>query len=182
MVITSTALAPALETKILALLKKIDCASTVISPAAKSKLEMLVADAQAKGAKIYTAPIPPTALSLQEFLPTVIIGLTKEMTFYETESFGPLFGIVEVESEAQIIEIAEQATYGLSASIISSNHYRALKLSESIKAGAVHINSKTVHDESTLPHGGHGESGWGRFGANWGMEEFVQTKTVILNQ
>ncbi|KAJ6138957.1 Aldehyde dehydrogenase N-terminal [Penicillium samsonianum] len=54
--------------------------------------------------------------------------------FHETESFGPVVGIVTVESEAQIIEIAEQANYGLPASIISSNHYRALKLSESIKA------------------------------------------------
>ncbi|KAJ5499268.1 hypothetical protein LT330_000167 [Penicillium expansum] len=181
MVITSSAVASTLEAKIFSLVQKIDHASTVISPAAKSKLEMLVADAQAKGAKIYTSPVPFTPLSPQEFLPTVITGLTKEMGFYETESFGPVVGIVTVESEAQIIEIAEQATYGLSASIISSNHYRALKLSESIKAGAVHINSMTVHDEPTLPHGGHGESGWGRFGSQWGMEEFMQTKTVTLH-
>ncbi|KAJ5605336.1 Aldehyde dehydrogenase N-terminal [Penicillium lagena] len=181
MVITSRALAPTLEAKILSLVQKIDRASTVISPAAKSKLEMLVADAQAKGAKIHTAPIPSTPLSPQDFVPTVITGLTKEMVFYETESFGPIVGIVTVESEAQIIEIAEQATYGLSASIISSNHYRALKLSESIKAGAIHVNSMTVHDEPTLPHGGHGESGWGRFGSRWGMEEFMQTKTVTLH-
>ncbi|KAJ5654889.1 Aldehyde dehydrogenaseN-terminal [Penicillium lividum] len=181
MVITSSAVAPTLEAKILSLVQKIDCASTVISPAVKSKLEMLVADAQAKGAKIHTAPIPSTPLSPQDFLPTVITGLTKEMVFYETESFGPIVGIVTVESEAQIIEIAEQATYGLSASIISSNHYRALELSESIKAGAIHVNSMTVHDEPTLPHGGHGESGWGRFGSQWGMEEFMQTKTVTLH-
>lgn len=181
MVITSSAIAPALEAKILAIVQKIDRTSTLISPSAKSRLEILVADAQAKGAKIYTAPVPSTPLSPQDYLPTVITGLTKEMVFYETESFGPVVGIVTVDSEAEILEIAEQATYGLSASIISSNHYRAIKLSESIKAGAVHINSMTVHDEPTLPHGGHGESGWGRFGSQWGMEEFVQTKTVTLH-
>ncbi|KAJ5141029.1 Aldehyde dehydrogenase N-terminal [Penicillium atrosanguineum] len=161
-VITASAIAPTLEAKILSLVQKIDRTSTVISPAAKLRLEMLVADAQTKGAKIYTAPP-------QNYLPTVITGLTKEMILYETESFGPVVGILTVDSGAEIIEIAEQATYGLSASIISSNHYRAIKLSESIKAGAVHINSMTVHDEPTLPHGGYGESGWGRFGSKWGI-------------
>ncbi|KAJ5246773.1 Aldehyde dehydrogenase N-terminal [Penicillium chermesinum] len=181
LVITTSAIASILEEKILSIVQKIDCTSTVISPAAKSRLDMLVTDAQAKGAEIYTAPMPSTPLSPHDYLPTVITGLTKDMIFYETESFGPVVGMVSVDSEAEIIEIAEQATYGLSASIISSNHYRAMKLSESIKAGAVHINSMTVHDEPTLPHGGHGESGWGRFGSKWGMEEFVQTKTVTLH-
>lgn len=182
MVITSTTVTPTLEAKIISLVQNIDRASTVISPAAKSKLETLVADAQAKGAKIYTARVPSTSLSSQDFLPTVITGLTAEMAFYETESFGPVVGIVTVDSEAQITEITQQASYGLSASIISSNHYRALKLSESINAGAIHINSMTIHDEASLPHGGRGESGWGRFGSRWGMEEFMQTKTITLHQ
>lgn len=64
------------------------------------------------------------------------------MVIYERESFGPVVGIVTVASEAKIIEIAEQATYGLSASIISSNHYRALKLSESIKAGRLFTSTR----------------------------------------
>lgn len=103
------------------------------------------------------------------------------MKLYEVESFGPVFGILSVETESQIIEMIQQAKYGLSSSIISKDHYRALGLARSIKAGAVHINTMTVHDEATLPHGGVGDSGWGRFGARWGLEEFVQTKVVTIH-
>lgn len=83
------------------------------------------------------------------------------MELYEIESFGPVFGTVSVQTEDQIIKMIQQAKYGLSSSIISRDHYRALQLARCIKAGAVHINAMTVHDEATLPHGGFGESGWG---------------------
>lgn len=103
------------------------------------------------------------------------------MELYEIESFGPVFGTVSVQTEDQIFKMIQQAKYGLSSSIISRDHYRALQLARCIKAGAVHINAMTVHDEATLPHGGFGESGWGRFGAGWGLEEFVQTEVVTLH-
>jgi acyl-CoA reductase-like NAD-dependent aldehyde dehydrogenase len=174
-----------LEEKLLNLLQTIEQSGTVITAAAKLKLDALVKDAIEKGAKVYTASVPDSlsnTSSSQCFIPTIITGLRPEMAFYETESFGPLCGVITVEDENQIIDIAEQATYGLSAAIFSSNHYKALKLAESIKSGAIHINSMTVHDEATLPHGGRGDSGWGRFGSNWGLEEFLQTKTVLLHQ
>ncbi|GFF54094.1 vanillin dehydrogenase [Aspergillus udagawae] len=179
-VLVTTAVAPALEAKILAILHDIETTSVLISPAAKDKVEMLVTDARDKGAQIHTPPRANDA-SPRSFPPTVVTGLTPEMKLYEIESFGPVVGIVAVETEEQIIAIIEAAKYGLSSSIISRNHYRALELAGSIKAGAVHINSMTVHDEPTLPHGGYGDSGWGRFGARWGLEEFVQVKVVTLH-
>jgi acyl-CoA reductase-like NAD-dependent aldehyde dehydrogenase len=172
--------AQALESKLLALLDKIDTALVVISEAAKEKLDMLVEDAREKGASIHVAPLASRPLP-QSYPPTVVTGLTKEMKLYEIESFGPIFGIHSVESEDDIVEIIQDAKYGLSSSIISKDYYRALDMARSIKAGAVHINSMTVHDEPTLPHGGYGESGWGRFGAQWGLEEFVQTKVVTIH-
>jgi acyl-CoA reductase-like NAD-dependent aldehyde dehydrogenase len=60
-----------------------------------------------------------------------------------------------------------------------------IKLSSSrkkMKISATHINGSTVHDESTLSHGGHGDSGWGRFGGDWGLLEFVHTRTVMMNK
>lgn len=180
MVLATTAVAPALEAKILAILHEIETAPMVISPAAKAKLQMLVSDAQDKGAGIHTAS-RAVGHTPQSFPPTVVTGLTPEMKLYEIESFGPVVGIVSLETEEQIVSVIQEAKYGLSSSIISRNHYRALELAGSIKAGAVHINSMTVHDEPTLPHGGYGDSGWGRFGARWGLEEFVQTKVVTLH-
>ncbi|KAL3482690.1 Aldehyde/histidinol dehydrogenase [Aspergillus germanicus] len=183
MVFATTAVVQALEAKILLLLQVIDTLPVVISAVAREKLEMLVSDAREKGARIHTAPLVPSSSSPPPnyYAPTVLGGLTTAMKFYEVESFGPVFGILSVETEGQIVEIIQQAKYGLSCSIISRNHYRALELARSIKAGAVHINAMTVHDEPTLPHGGFGDSGWGRFGARWGLDEFVQTKVVTIH-
>ncbi|KAE8415987.1 Aldehyde/histidinol dehydrogenase [Aspergillus pseudocaelatus] len=182
-VLVTIAVAPALEAKILAILRNINTTSVLISPSAKAKVEMLVSDACKKGAQIHTSHTTVNhEVSDRSFPPTVVTGLTPEMDLFEIESFGPVVGIVAVETEEQMTAIMQAANYGLSSSIISRNHYRALKLAGAIKAGAVHINSMTVHDEPTLPHGGYGDSGWGRFGARWGLEEFVQTKVVTLHQ
>ncbi|KAL2844125.1 Aldehyde/histidinol dehydrogenase [Aspergillus pseudoustus] len=182
LVFATTAVAQALEAKILLLLQTIDTVPVVISTAAKEKLEMLVSDAREKGARVHTAPLVPSSSAPPNYYPpTVVSGLTTAMKLYEVESFGPVFGILSVETESQIVELTQQAKYGLSSSIISKDHYRALELARSVKAGAVHINAMTVHDEPTLPHGGVGDSGWGRFGARWGLEEFVQTKVVTFH-
>ncbi|UCK59133.1 hypothetical protein AFCA_001957 [Aspergillus flavus] len=182
-VLVTTAVAPALEAKILAILRSINTTSVLISPSAKAKVESLVSDARDKGAQIHTSPTTVNHdVSNRNYPPTVVTGLTPEMKLFEIETFGPVVGIVVVETEEQMTAIIQAANYGLSSSIISRNHYRALKLAGAIQAGAVHINSMTVHDEPTLPHGGYGDSGWGRFGARWGLEEFVQTKVVTLHQ
>ncbi|QMW26550.1 hypothetical protein G4B84_001795, partial [Aspergillus flavus NRRL3357] len=181
-VLVTTAVAPALEAKILAILRSINTTSVLISPSAKAKVESLVSDARDKGAQIHTSPTTVNHVSNRNYPPTVVTGLTPEMKLFEIETFGPVVGIVVVETVEQMTAIIQAANYGLSSSIISRNHYRALKLAGAIQAGAVHINSMTVHDEPTLPHGGYGDSGWGRFGARWGLEEFVQTKVVTLHQ
>ncbi|KAH2005711.1 hypothetical protein KXV97_004252 [Aspergillus fumigatus] len=180
LVLVTTAVASALEDKILAILQDINTPSVLISPAAKSKVEMLVSDGHDRGAQIHAHHMGHDA-SPRSFPPTVVTGLTPEMKLYEIESFGPVVGIMAVEREEQFMAIIEAAKYGLSSSIFSRNHYRSLDLAGTIKAGAVHINSMTVHDEPTLPHGGYGDSGWGRFGARWGLEEFIQTKIVTLH-
>ncbi|CEJ58306.1 hypothetical protein PMG11_06968 [Penicillium brasilianum] len=181
-VLVTATVAPVLEAKILAILDSIRSMPVLISSAAKAKVEMLISDARDKGARIHTPPIVNhNDTSDQSFPPTVVTGLTPQMKLFEIESFGPVVGIVVVETEEQIKSMIKEAKYGLSSSIISRDICRSLELAQSIKAGAVHINSMTVHDEPTLPHGGYGDSGWGRFGAHWGMEEFVQTKVVTLH-
>ncbi|KAL3484148.1 putative aldehyde dehydrogenase [Aspergillus germanicus] len=180
-VLVTKNVAQAIEDKILSLLQSLDTTPVVISAASKAKLQSLVSDAGGKGASVYTAPVPPNPLPSNSYPATVVTGLTKEMALYEVESFGPILGILTVENEDAMMDIIQESKYGLSSSIISKDHYRALELARSIRAGAVHVNSMTVHDEPTLPHGGHGDSGWGRFGAQWGLEEFVQTKVITIH-
>ncbi|KAF9893940.1 hypothetical protein FE257_008911 [Aspergillus nanangensis] len=178
LVIASKAVSAALETKLLDILNTIKNDHRVISAAAKAKIHTLISDAQDKGAVVHSAS---TSTSAQDMSPTIITGLTSDMQFFHTESFGPVMGLVSVDREEDIPELVHGFAYGLSSAVFTRSHFKGLKLAESINAGAVHINSMTVHDEATLPHGGMGDSGWGRFGAGWGLEEFLQTKTVVLN-
>ncbi|PYH93394.1 ALDH-like protein [Aspergillus ellipticus CBS 707.79] len=167
--------------RILELLKGEERSHKVISMASKARLTALVDDARSKGAVIHQA-VNSLAEDPLAFPATVIEGVTRDMDFYTTESFGPVFGIVTVESEEQGLEMAKHSAYGLSSSVFTKDHFKALEMSAEIAAGAVHVNGGTVHDEPTLPHGGLGDSGWGRFGGRWGLEEFLETRTVVLNR
>ena len=153
----------------------------VISLASRARLTALVDDARSKGAVIHQAGNPLAEHPLA-FPATVIEGVTESMDFYTIESFGPVFGIMVVESEEQGLQMVQRSAYGLSSAVFTRDHFKALELSGEIAAGAVHVNAGTVHDEATLPHGGLGDSGWGRFGGRWGLEEFLQTQTVVLNK
>lgn len=179
LVYVSESIAPALTTALLTRLNKLKDSHRLVTPASKSRLTSLLADAEAKGATIHR-PFHPSSDDTT-FPPTIITNLTPDMQFYTTESFGPLLGILRTPSETHAMDLISQSTYGLTASVFTTSHFRALKLAEKIRAGAVHVNSMTVHDEPTLPHGGVGESGFGRFGARWGVEEFLETRMVILN-
>jgi acyl-CoA reductase-like NAD-dependent aldehyde dehydrogenase len=103
------------------------------------------------------------------------------MDFWSQESFGPLLGLRAFDDEKEAVSLANESPYGLSGAVFSRNHMRALKLAKTLHTGAVHVNSSTVHDEVSLPHGGRKDSGWGRFGSTFGFDEFLQTKTVILH-
>jgi acyl-CoA reductase-like NAD-dependent aldehyde dehydrogenase len=157
----------------------------VISDKSSKRIRQILEDAKSKGAKLTEFPAVTSkakSFAVEDIVPaTIIEGLDHSMSFYSQEAFGPLLGIFPVASPAEAAQIINKCTLGLSASIFTRNHFAALKLSRQLQVGAIHVNGATVHDESTLPHGGHGDSGWGRFGANWGLGEFVQTKTVILN-
>ncbi|KAF2801521.1 putative aldehyde dehydrogenase [Mytilinidion resinicola] len=147
----------------------------VISQKSRSRIDALVSNAVQKGASTTTAETGTRASS-------IIIGdVTPHMEFWEQESFGPLLGLRVFDEEEAAIQMVNDSPYGLSGAIFSRNYLKALKLAKRLNMGAVHINSATVHDEACLPHGGRKESGWGRFGAHWGFEEFLQTKTIILH-
>jgi acyl-CoA reductase-like NAD-dependent aldehyde dehydrogenase len=74
--------------------------------------------------------------------------------------------------------MANDTEYGLNSAIFTKDLGRAMHMAKNIRAGAVHINSMTVHDENALPHGGTKSSGWGRFNGLYGLSEWVQTKSV----
>ncbi|CAN9304979.1 unnamed protein product [Alternaria alternata] len=149
--------------------------TTLINDKSASKIDTLVANAKDGGAATRTVE------SASDASPTIIDGIISTMDFWSQESFGPLLGLRAFDDEKEAVSLANESPYGLSGAIFSRNHMRALKLAKTLHTGAVHVNSSTVHDEVSLPHGGRKDSGWGRFGSTFGFDEFLQTKTVILH-
>lgn len=151
------------------------------------RVNALRVDAEKKGALIRSALITPEVgvEGVQDVggyqHATMIENVGPDMVFWEQESFGPLFGVRTCDTIDEAISIINTCPYGLSAAIWTNTHLSLMDIAGKINVGAVHVNGATVHDEPTLPHGGCKESGWGRFGGHWSLEEFVQTQTVVVN-
>ncbi|MCJ1272902.1 hypothetical protein MMC21_000691 [Puttea exsequens] len=145
-------------------------------PIAKNK--KLVEDAVSKGASILHGNPAATEPSATRMRPIVVSNVTSEMDLYHTESFGPTVSLIPVSSEDEAIEIANDTEYGLSSAVFTEDLAAGLRVARRIETGAVHINNMSVHDEPALPHGGTKKSGFGRFNASAGIEEFLRLKTV----
>jgi acyl-CoA reductase-like NAD-dependent aldehyde dehydrogenase len=139
----------------------------------------LVKDAVSKGAKpmgiLERAPADQVETHMQ---PVVLQGVRDGMDLYQTESFGPSTSLFTFKTDAEAIKLANNTAYGLSAAVFTEDLNRAFRVAEELESGAVHINSMTVHDEYTLPHGGVKKSGFGRFNGYQGLDEFLYYKTV----
>lgn len=153
-------------------------APVLINSAGVAKNRRLVRDALAKGATLVYGDAAAEEASPTRMRPLVVAGVTPDMDIYQTESFGPTVSLFEVDTEDEALRIANDTEYGLSAAVFTEDLRRALRFAAEIETGAVHVNSMTVHDESALPHGGAKASGYGRFNASYGLNEWLRTKTV----
>ena len=152
-------------------------AGHAVTEAGAKKTQALVQDAVDKGATLALGPLERDGAALK---PTIITGLTPKMEFYKIESFGPTAGVLTYKTIDEAVELANDTEYGLSASVFSRNIPKAIAVAKRIQSGAVHINSMTVHDEPGLPHGGMKASGYGRFGSSFGIQEFLEVKTITI--
>ncbi|KAH6692632.1 Aldehyde/histidinol dehydrogenase [Plectosphaerella plurivora] len=154
-------------------------APVLITDVAVGKTTKLVRDALDKGASVVAGEVP-TGETKARMRPIAIGGVTQQMDIFATESFGPSVAIYEVETEEEALRLANDTEYGLSSAVFTADLSRGLRFAREIEAGAVHINSMSVHDEPGLPHGGAKASGYGRFNASAGLEEWVRTKVVTF--
>jgi acyl-CoA reductase-like NAD-dependent aldehyde dehydrogenase len=156
-----------------------DCAAPVlINSGAVRRNKELVQDALRKGATLVYGHVDKSFASDAGMRPIVLSGVTREMEVYSKESFGPSVALYAVNSEEEALALANDTEYGLSSAIFCADLARALRMAQGIDSGAVHINTMTVHDESALPHGGFKASGFGRFNAGTGLQEWLRTKTI----
>jgi len=115
--------------------------------------------------------------------PTVFVNTKSQMRIVQEEIFGPVLSTIAIDDMGDISEVATLANdtaYGLSATIWTKDVSRAHRLAAEIKAGVVWVNTPIALDQS-LPFGGYKESGWGREGGKEGIEEFTETKSVVIS-
>jgi acyl-CoA reductase-like NAD-dependent aldehyde dehydrogenase len=149
---------------------------SLISLDAAKKMEALIADAQAKGAKL-VAGGKRTGSVVEA---TLLDHVTPGMRVYAEESFGPVKPIIRVADEEAAIRVANDTEYGLSSAVFSRDVQRAMMVAARIESGICHINGPTLHDEAQMPFGGVKGSGYGRFGGKAAIAEFTDLRWITL--
>ncbi|NZD53150.1 aldehyde dehydrogenase [Rhizobium leguminosarum] len=149
---------------------------SLISLDAAKKMEELIADATAKGAKL----VAGGKRSGTVVEATLLDHVTPEMRVYAEESFGPVKPIIRVSGEEEAIRIANDTEYGLSSAVFSRDVQRAMAVAARIESGICHINGPTVNDEAQMPFGGVKGSGYGRFGGKAAIAEFTDLRWVTV--
>jgi succinate-semialdehyde dehydrogenase/glutarate-semialdehyde dehydrogenase len=150
----------------------------LINQSGVNKVTAFVADATDKGARIVLGGklAPQGGLF---YLPTILADVTDEMQVASTEIFGPVFAIYRFESEDEVVTRANDSEFGLVAYAYTREVGRAFRLSRNIEAGMVILNSGSVGTAS-VPFGGIKQSGYGREGSYYGIEEYVHVKYVLM--
>ncbi|ESY28030.1 aldehyde dehydrogenase [Mesorhizobium sp. LNJC391B00] len=149
---------------------------SLISDQAADKMEELVADAVAKGARL-VAGGKRTGTVVEA---TLLDHVTPAMRVYSEESFGPVKPVIRVKGEDEAVRVANDTEYGLSSAVFSRDIRRAMAVAARIEAGICHINGPTVGDEAQMPFGGVKGSGYGRFGGKASIAEFTDLRWLTI--
>ncbi|MGV1765006.1 aldehyde dehydrogenase family protein [Rhizobium rhizogenes] len=150
----------------------------VISMKQFDKIQGLIQAGIAEGARLAAGgPGRPEGLATGAYVrPTVFADVDNDMTIAREEIFGPVLCIIPFDSEAEAIRIANDTPYGLNAQVQSKDLVRARRVARAIRSGMVQINGASRASGS--PFGGVKQSGNGREGGIWGIEEYLETKSV----
>ncbi|UXJ50600.1 NAD-dependent succinate-semialdehyde dehydrogenase [Pseudomonas citronellolis] len=150
----------------------------LISDKAVAKVRSLIDDAVGKGAELVLGG-RSHALGGGFFEPTVLAGIRPGMALLEEEIFGPVAALVRFSSDAEVIELANATLYGLAAYFYSRDIGRVFKVAERLEYGMVGINTGLISNE-VAPFGGVKQSGLGREGSKYGIEDYLEIKYLCL--
>ena len=150
----------------------------LIDGKAISKIEEHVSDALEKGGKLLLGG-KRHALGGSFFEPTVITGVTRKMKVAREETFGPLAPIFRFHSEEEVIELANDTEFGLASYFYARDLGRIFRVAEGLEYGMVAVNTGILSNE-TAPFGGVKQSGLGREGSKYGIEDYLEIKYVCL--
>jgi len=150
----------------------------LIDDRAVEKVESHIADAMAKGAKVLLGG-KRHALGGRFFEPTILTGVTPAMAVAREETFGPVAPLFRFTTEADAIALANDTEFGLAAYFYGRDIGRIWRVAEALEYGIVGINTGIISTE-VAPFGGVKESGIGREGSKYGLEEFLEIKYLCM--
>jgi len=150
----------------------------LIDEAALAKVERHVADAVAGGAKVLAGG-RRHALGGTFYEPTVLVDVTPEMLVAREETFGPVAPLFRFHDDDEAVRLANATEFGLAAYFYSRDLSRVLRVAEALQYGMVGINTGLISTE-VAPFGGVKESGFGREGSKYGIEEYLDIKYLCI--
>ena len=146
----------------------------LINDAAVSKVEHMVADAVAKGAEVVVGG-ERHAAGPRCYAPTLLTGADESMEIAREEVFGPVAPVFRFETEEEVVRQANDTPYGLAAYFYGRDHARIWRVAEALEYGMVGINTGMI-STAVAPFGGVKESGFGREGSKYGLEDYLTVK------
>ncbi|HSC97291.1 MAG TPA: NAD-dependent succinate-semialdehyde dehydrogenase [Casimicrobiaceae bacterium] len=150
----------------------------LINAEAVAKVEEHLADATSHGAKVTTGG-KRHALGGTFYEPTVLVNVTPQMQIFREETFGPVAPLIPFETDAEVVELANRTEFGLASYFYSRDIGRIWRVAEALEYGMVGVNTGLITTE-VAPFGGMKQSGLGREGSKYGVEEFVEVKYVCF--
>ena len=151
----------------------------LINQAALDKVQNLLSDALSKGATLITGGNKHPASDLS-FEPTIIANISDDMDIATQEIFGPIAPVFVFDTEEEVIAHANNSIYGLASYFYTKDMARSWRVTEGLEYGMIAQNTGLLSTE-VAPFGGVKQSGFGREGSKYGIEEYVTTKYWCLD-
>jgi succinate-semialdehyde dehydrogenase / glutarate-semialdehyde dehydrogenase len=151
----------------------------LVNEAALKNVEELLQDAKAKGAQVLTGGERTGDSNGYFFKPTVLSDVTLDMKLTQDEIFGPIAPILSFRDEKEVVEFTENSPYGLAAYFFTRDVNRVYRMAEELDSGMIGVNGTSL-SVPQAPFGGIKESGIGREGGFYGLEEFLELKYISL--
>jgi succinate-semialdehyde dehydrogenase / glutarate-semialdehyde dehydrogenase len=150
----------------------------LINMAAVEKVEEHITDATSNGAKVLSGG-KRHSLGGSFFEPTILTGVTTKMKVAREETFGPLAPLFRFETEAEAIKMANDTEFGLASYVYTRDLARFFRVSEQLEYGIVGVNTGIISTE-VAPFGGMKESGLGREGSKYGIDDYLEIKYICV--
>jgi succinate-semialdehyde dehydrogenase/glutarate-semialdehyde dehydrogenase len=154
-------------------------AGPLITQKAVAKVEEHIADAVSKGAEVAVGGEPDAKGGLF-FQPTILTGVTADMKIAREETFGPVAPLFKFDTEDEVIELANATEFGLASYFYAKDLSKVMRVAEALEYGMVGINTGLISTEAA-PFGGIKQSGQGREGSKYGIEDYLEIKYLCLS-